>query len=186
MRVERLGRAREHSHHVEETAVTVEVDDLVGPPLGLGAAERRGQCFEGGRAEQIEVEGLAGLLGEALEDSGGDRAEGGVGAPVRPADDEEDTQRRASLELRQRRLLGRIGQGADEGAGAQRDRNLALGVSQQLPNGKETLAICRARPSPSSETSTLWRSSPAAVWVRRRVGILFIETRVLAEVYLAG
>src|SRR5947209_5164659 len=53
--------------------------------------------------------------------------------------------------------------------------------SSEKRNGKETLASCRAKPSPSSETSTLWRSSPAAAWVRRRVGMLTIETRFPTE-----
>jgi hypothetical protein len=126
--------------HVEEAAVAVEVDDLVGLARGVGATQRLPQLLEGRRAEHIEVEGFPRLLREALQESGGDRAEGDVLAAVRPADDEQDAQRRPGPQLGQRGGRGRVGLRAHEGAGAQGERNLGLLVAQQLPGDGRRLA----------------------------------------------
>ncbi|HXO42117.1 MAG TPA: hypothetical protein VN999_11740 [Thermoanaerobaculia bacterium] len=73
-----LFHPREQSRHVKEAAVTVEVNNLVGPPLGNGAAQSLSQPLERGRAEHVEVEGRLRLLAEAFQDARSDRPRRGL------------------------------------------------------------------------------------------------------------
>ena len=111
--------------------MTIEVDDVIRLPCGLGIAQHLGKLGKGRRAQHLKLEDGAGLGAQALEQATGDGAEGHIVATRRPTNHQQDANNRLRLQRQWR--TRHCGSGAHKCLRVERQHPIGIRVAQQLP-----------------------------------------------------
>ena len=146
--------------------MAVEVDHVIRPAIGVRLAERLGQPVERRRPQHVQLQQLAILLGDRLDQPAGDGAERYVAILPRPADHQQHADRQFVAAGGQRHLPG-LGVRPDELAGVNRQRRFRMRLAEQFPgDGRGVLNFRDGLDADRAEL--LANAAPQELAVRRR------------------